>query len=123
MMIYIAGAIILFAAFMIFWSWLNENNVATSKIVPVRTAENTSFLQNVLNREMGSVGEPLVMYAPVKAKQLENDLYRSDLPIYTVSCEERGRGAGALHHAALSLYVQGFAEGCGRLRPAARLPL
>lgn len=94
MMIYIAGAIILFAAFMIFWSWLNENNVATSKIVPVRTAENTSFLQNVLNREMGSVGEPLVMYAPVKAKQLENDLYRSDLPIYTVSCEERGLVVG-----------------------------
>ena len=94
MMIYLAGAVILFAGCMILWSWLNENNVATSKIVPVRTAENTSFLQNVLNREMGSVGEPLVMYAPVKAKQLENDLYRSDLPIYTVSCEERGLVVG-----------------------------
>lgn len=92
MMIYIAGAIILFAGCMIAWIWVQENilndSKATTKLVTTRNPMDIRPLTAVLNK--GKVGEPLVMYAPVKPKQLENDPYRLTLPVYTVPCEERG---------------------------------
>lgn len=96
-MIYIAGAIILFAVLMIVWISIYENffkdNSATSVIVPSRTAENTKMLKGVLNAK-DNLGEPLVMYAPVKKKQLAADPFRSYLPVFTVSCQERGLVVG-----------------------------
>lgn len=92
MMMYVSIAIVIFAGGILAWVWIYENFFktysATSKIVPSRKSEDTSFLKSVLNR--GAIGEPLVMYAPVKKKQLEADPYRLKLPVYTVSCQERG---------------------------------
>lgn len=86
--------------------WFYENfikdDLPTSKVIPSRTAEDTSFLKSVLNR--GAVGEPLVMYAPIKkpwwsflwfyTHPLEADPFRLKLPVYSVPCEERALVVG-----------------------------
>lgn len=96
MMNYLVGAVLIVVACIIAFTWLYENffkdNSPTSKIIPSRKAEDTSFLKSVLSR--GAVGEPLIMYAPVKKKQLEADPYRLELPVYSVPCEERGLVVG-----------------------------
>lgn len=98
MMMYLAGAVIVLAGLMIAWIWIYENfikdNSASSIVKPDRSAENTSFLQGALN--YGHVGEPLIMYDQSKKmqKQLQADPYRLELPVFTVSSQERGLVVG-----------------------------
>lgn len=78
------------------WVFIYENffkdNSATSNVVQTRKADDTTALKKVLNR--GAIGEPLIMYAPVKTSKLEKDPYRLELPVYTVSCQNRGLVVG-----------------------------
>ncbi len=96
-MMYLAGAVIFFAGLMLAWIWVYENfirdNSPSSVVKPDRTAENTSFLKGVLNH--GQKGEPLIMYdQSVKKKALAGDGWRKNIPVYTVSSQERGLVVG-----------------------------
>lgn len=96
-MIYIAGAVIVFAGLMVAWISISEffkDNSPSSVVKPDRSPENTSYLQGVLNH--GHVGEPLIMYDQSKKmqKQLQDDPYRKNIPVFTVSSQERGLVVG-----------------------------
>ena len=95
-MLYFAGAVIIFAGVMIAWTWLYENIFRDTSpktiIKPERKNTDISLLRQ--NISHGVVGEPLLFYGNAKKKQLENDPYRLEIPNYTCSSEKRGLVVG-----------------------------
>lgn len=90
--IVLAVVVIIFAWVFIYENFIKDDS-PTSKIYPSRKPENTAFLKKVLNH--GAIGEPLVMYDQnISKKKLNADPYRLELPVFSVSCQERGLVVG-----------------------------
>lgn len=92
--VYIVLAVV---AIIFAWVFIYENFIKddspTSKIYPSRKPENTAYLKKVLNH--GKVGEPLIMYdKTISNRKIKADPYRLNLPVYTVSTQERGLVVG-----------------------------
>lgn len=95
-MLYLGGAVVVFAGIMIAWNYLYEeffrDTSPKSELRPSRKNTDMSLLRQNIN--YGAVGEPLLLYGNAKKKQLENDPYRLELPNYTASSEKRGLVVG-----------------------------
>lgn len=86
-MVIVAIFIVAFAAIYIWFAFLNEPK--KSGFIYERSIDDKKELFSVLNNNNDG-GEPLITYANVSNKKLDNDPWRNDLPIFTVPCEERG---------------------------------
>ena len=95
-MLYLGGAVVVFAGIMIAWNYLYEeffrDTSPKSELRLSRKNTDMSLLRQNIN--YGAVGEPLLLYGNAKKKQLENDPYRLELPNYTASSEKRGLVVG-----------------------------
>ncbi len=95
-MLYLGGAVVVFAGIMIALNYLYEeffrDTSPKSELRPSRKNTDMSLLRQNIN--YGAVGEPLLLYGNAKKKQLENDPYRLELPNYTASSEKRGLVVG-----------------------------
>ena len=86
-MVIVAIFIVAFAAIFIWLTFFNTSE--KSGFTYERSIDDTKELFSVLNNNNDG-GEPLVAYANIGNKKLDNDPWRDDLPIFTVPCEERG---------------------------------
>ena len=95
-MLYLGGAVVVFAGIMIAWNYLYEEFFRDTRpktdLIPSRKNTDISLLRQYVH--YGAVGEPLLFYGKPKKKELENDPYRLEIPNYTCSCEKRGLVVG-----------------------------
>ena len=86
-MVIVAVFIVAFAAIYIWFAFFNEPK--KSGFIYERNINDKEELFSVLNNNNDG-GEPLIAYANVSNKKLNDDPWRNNLPIFTVPCEERG---------------------------------
>lgn len=106
-MLYLGGAVVVFAGIMIALNYLYEeffrDTSPKSELRPSRKNTDMSLLRQNIN--YGAVGEPLLLYGNAKKKQLENDPYRLELPNYTASSEKRGACRWCIGYRQNKLYL------------------
>lgn len=79
-----------FLAFAAITLWITFfNKPKKSGVIYSASIDDTSELHGVLNYGVNH-GEPLVAYAPVSDRELKKYPWRENLPVYSISSEERG---------------------------------